>query len=207
MSSSFRPFLREAENVKYLKLGEICSIVLNGTRFGFEFYKDSGFPVLKEKNIQHGQIVTEDLSYCDPEKHPKANVIKYGDVVVSSSGRVGINLIDRDFFFISTIYKFVPHTWVLTSRYLYHFLLSHPQKIKGLIKDGRIRKLDLEELIIPVPPLEIQERIANVLDKNRSQVGRIHAVKITNDNPYKKPETSKRKSFLRSLKSLFWQGL
>ncbi|AFM45082.1 type I restriction enzyme specificity HsdS domain protein [Mycoplasma haemocanis str. Illinois] len=55
-------------------------------------------------------------------------------------------------------------------RYLYHYLLSQKEEIKGLVRGSvvlGIRKSELEKIRIPVPSLEIQEGIVETLDKFR----------------------------------------
>ncbi|AEG73045.1 type I restriction-modification system, S subunit [Mycoplasma haemofelis str. Langford 1] len=201
--SSFSSLLEEVKDVKYLKLGEVCRIVLCGTVFGRRFYKDSGFPVLKTSDIWNGQIVTDDLSYCDPKNHPNANIIKRGDVVITNVGKVAINLTDQEFFFISTIFKLVPRKDVLIAKYLYHFLLENPEEVDRLIREGRLRKSDLKELAIPVPSSEIQARIVNSLDSNFSKTTRVHSEEITNDTSLQETVVLEHKSFWQRLKSFF----
>ncbi|AEW45409.1 type I restriction enzyme specificity HsdS domain protein [Mycoplasma haemocanis str. Illinois] len=167
---SFKQLLLEDKDLKFFKLGDVCS-VYTGVDFKSHFYRDSGFPIIKVRNIQDGQIITDSLNYCDPDNHPDAMFIKYGDVVMAragSSGKIGINLLDQEFFFDGNLFKFVPQEDVLMRRYLYHFLLSQQEKIQSLVKGSTIpviRKSALEKLRIPVPSLRVQERIAQTLDK------------------------------------------
>ncbi|AEG73055.1 type I restriction enzyme specificity HsdS domain protein [Mycoplasma haemofelis Ohio2] len=165
-------FFSEGIDLKYFKLGDVCE-VCTGVDFKSCSYRDSGFPIIKVRNIQDGQIVTDSLNYCDPESYRDAEIVKYGDVVMAragSSGKVGINLLDQEFFFDGNLFKFIPNTEMLIGRYLYHFLLSRQEEIQSLVKGSTIpviRKSALEKLRIPIPSLEVQESIAQTLDKFR----------------------------------------
>ncbi|AEG73046.1 type I restriction-modification system, S subunit (fragment) [Mycoplasma haemofelis str. Langford 1] len=127
-------FSKETQDVRYLKFGDVCKI-RSGTRFYPQFQTNSGFPIVRVKNIRDGQITTEGLSYCDPKNHNSA-IIRQGDIVMARAGRtgvVGINLTGREFFFNENVFKLVPNRRFVTSRYLYLFLSRH-QDIKTKLK-------------------------------------------------------------------------
>ncbi|AEG73056.1 type I restriction-modification system, S subunit [Mycoplasma haemofelis str. Langford 1] len=158
------------ENVRYLELGDVCEIQ---TGFGVKtsFYRDNGFPIIKGENIHGGQITTDNLSYCNPNNHPNAPVIKYGDIVIVSHGcpgKVGINLTDREFFFSNNVHKLIPDETVLIKKYLYHCLLNKQEEIKGLAKGSSqpfVGKSVMRKLKIPIYCLETQTKIVETLDK------------------------------------------
>ncbi|AEG73049.1 type I restriction enzyme specificity HsdS domain protein [Mycoplasma haemofelis Ohio2] len=165
---SFKSFLSESKDVKHLKLKDVCKIIA-GKRF--TPYTSEGMPVLRSGNIIDGYVVDEDFVYCDREKHPRVDTVKYGDILIvrfGSAGVVGMNLINREFFLDANLSKFSPDSKILHKQYLYHFLLSRQEEIKGWARGAvipAIRKSDLEELMIPVPSLEQQQTIASKLDK------------------------------------------
>ena len=56
----------------------------------------------------------------------------------------------------------------LNSRYLYYFLMTKKVKINSQVRKSSIPRLPkgaLEQLIIPIPPLDEQERIVSILDR------------------------------------------
>ena len=57
---------------------------------------------------------------------------------------------------------------ILSTKYVYHFLLKNQQKIYAMKKGSGVPHVypkDLATLVIPFPPIEEQERIAGILDK------------------------------------------
>ncbi|AFM45081.1 type I restriction enzyme specificity HsdS domain protein [Mycoplasma haemocanis str. Illinois] len=55
---SFKSFLSEDKNVEYLELRKVCEIRA-GICFNPSLYRDSGFPVITVRNVQDGQIITD----------------------------------------------------------------------------------------------------------------------------------------------------
>ncbi|MBQ3378067.1 MAG: restriction endonuclease subunit S, partial [Synergistaceae bacterium] len=56
----------------------------------------------------------------------------------------------------------------LDSRYIYHFLLSKQSYIISKVRKASVPRLSrqvIENIIIPLPPLEVQQEIVNILDK------------------------------------------
>ncbi|AEW45403.1 type I restriction enzyme specificity HsdS domain protein [Mycoplasma haemocanis str. Illinois] len=169
---SVNSFLSKDKDLKYCELRDVCKICV-GISFKSGSYRDKGFPLVKVRNIQDGQITLNNLNYCNPDDYPHSEVIRYGDVVMAkdaSCGKVGINLTDKEFLFDSHVVKFVPDEKFLTRRYLYHFLLNKQDEIKEMARGSAllgIRKSELERFRIPVPSLEVQEKISSTLDKFR----------------------------------------
>ncbi|AEW45408.1 type I restriction enzyme specificity HsdS domain protein [Mycoplasma haemocanis str. Illinois] len=166
---SFQLSLEKIKDVKYLPLGDVCKICI-GINIPWSLQGDSGLPIVKSENIRNGRIVTGNLNYCNRENYPDAEVIKYGDVVMIRKGRVGevwINLTDREFFFNEKLFKFTANKDILSSRYLYCFFLSLSKRIPMHVVSGvkKIRKSDLERLLIPIPSLKDQEMIVKDLDR------------------------------------------
>ena len=64
----------------------------------------------------------------------------------------------------------------INSRYVYHTLLNQQQYIKSRVRKASIPRLSrsiIEKIIIPIPPIEEQERIVAILDKFDSLVNDI----------------------------------
>lgn len=56
----------------------------------------------------------------------------------------------------------------LNSRYVYYALLCQQRFISSRVRRSSISRLSrkvIENMVIPVPPLELQERIVNILDR------------------------------------------
>lgn len=89
----------------------------------------------------------------------------YPPYSAGSAGEIGYS--DVDFWAADDVYYFVTKN-DLKSRFLYHFLITQQQKIYSQVRRSsvpRLSKTAFEKLLIPVPPLEEQERIVSILDK------------------------------------------
>lgn len=95
-----------------------------------------------------------------------------GDVVTTPSrGQGGIGYVgyQKNKFWLGPLcYKIVGNADFVLNKYLYYYLSNNSYEILSLKKDGgvpAINKSDLEELILPVPPLEVQRQIVQILDR------------------------------------------
>lgn len=75
--------------------------------------------------------------------------------------------------------KFVPNVNVLNNRYLFHFLLSKTSELYIMAGGGAQPNLSsnklMNELYIPLPPLEIQNEIVRILDTFTSHTAELQA--------------------------------
>lgn len=57
---------------------------------------------------------------------------------------------------------------VLTDRFIYFYLMTQQNKLKSQVRRASVPRLSrdaIESLLIPVPPMEEQERIVSILDR------------------------------------------
>lgn len=136
-----------------------------------------GIPILKVVNVQNGKINTQKLIYLGREScsskvnkfllHPQEVCITIsGD----SSGKIAIKDHNQSFYVSSTVCFFKTKEQI-TSRYLLYALNSVRNEIQGLVRGGAVKGLPINQLgkiKIPLPSLEIQNKIVNVLDLFRT---------------------------------------
>ena len=70
--------------------------------------------------------------------------------------------------FVSDAFSIKPNPSLLITRYVYHFLMSNQNIIFAMKKGSGVPHVypkDVSVLKIPIPPLEIQEKIVKILDK------------------------------------------
>ena len=143
-------------NVIWRKLGEVCG-VLRGRRLTKKelSQEKQGFAVY------HGGI--EPIGYY-PTANRKANstmVINVG----ASAGTVGFS---REKFWSSDGCFCFTESPILLQRFLFYYLQSIEHKVKSKVRVAGIPTLDaniLYNLEIPLPPLSVQSRIVEILDK------------------------------------------
>ena len=166
--------------VEYKKLGEVCNFQ-NGFAFKSALFKENGEAILRITNISNGVINEEDLKYflLDDYKENLDNyIVSKNDIVIAMSGattgKIGINNTSKKFYLNQRVGKFIPNIVKLNNRFLYHFLLSKSLEIlkisSGSGAQPNLSTENIKNLVIPVPPLEIQEEIAKILDNYTKSV-------------------------------------
>ena len=174
-----------------VKLGDYCEIT-SSKRIFYSDYVADGVPFFRSKEIierQNGSDISEPL-FISTEKYESIKsqfgIPLVGDMLLTSVGTIGIAYIVKpdDYFY----FKDGNLTWfrnfspLLSSKYLYYWITS--QKGKGILYNSTIGSSQkaltisaLKKLIIPLPPIEVQRKIADVLsayddliENNRKQI-------------------------------------
>ena len=180
----------------YVLLGDYIDI-LSGFAFKSKDFSENGIPVIKIKNIVPPYVTLEDLSYV-PNEIAKSNqkyLLTYNDVLIALTGS-HINQMASVVGRIARVKYNIPS--LLNQRvgkitvknegscdinYVYYFLSQEQIKIAlaskagGAANQANISPSDIKKLIIPLPPIEIQRRIADILsayddlfENNRKQI-------------------------------------
>lgn len=180
----------------YVLLGDYIDI-LSGFAFKSKYFSENGIPVIKIKNIVPPYVTLEDLSYV-PNEIAKSNqkyLLTYNDVLIALTGS-HINQMASVVGRIARVKYNIPS--LLNQRvgkitvknegscdinYVYYFLSQEQIKIAlaskagGAANQANISPSDIKKLIIPLPPIEIQRRIADILsayddliENNRKQI-------------------------------------
>ncbi|GCE64092.1 putative type-1 restriction enzyme specificity protein MPN_089 [Candidatus Mycoplasma haematohominis] len=163
---------------KWKPLNELIDIQ-RGFSFDEKKYKKSGLPIIKVLNVQKGKIDTEKLVYFSKEDYSRdldKFLLKPGEVCITtsgaSSGKIAFNNHEQDFYLSSTVCKLQTKSEV-NPKYLYYSLLCFQKEIHNIVRGGAVKGLPIEQLKklkIPLPPLEIQEQISEILDSFRELV-------------------------------------
>lgn len=141
------------DGVEYRKLSSICKILRGKRLTTKELLTDGKYPVI------HGG--TTPMGYYD-----KANR-KAGTTIVINTGNAGcVFYIDTEFWSSDACFSLYPSNTIL-DRFLYFFVSSKENILKGKIRAGAMPTIDasaVSNLKIPVPPLEVQSEIVRILD-------------------------------------------
>lgn len=159
------------------KKAKLCSVAKIGA--GQSAPKDSdfsvndGLPFIRAGHLE--QLIANDnivaLPTINEEKSSKnkLKVLKKGSILFAKSGMSAMMnrayLIEKDAYYVSHLASVTPNNSVLDSRFCYYFLKHF--KTSKLIKDSAYPSIglpDIENIEIPLPPLSIQKRIAEILD-------------------------------------------
>ncbi|MDR2499120.1 MAG: restriction endonuclease subunit S [Tannerellaceae bacterium] len=142
------------DGVEFKKLGEVCEF-RRGTTITAKNAAGGNVPV-----IAGGQA---------PAYYHNVDNRKGATISVSSSGAYAGFVAFWDIpVFLSDSFSVHPDPELLLPKYLFYFLKNIQEKIYNLKKGGGIPHVhgsDLAKFLIPIPPLAIQQEIANILDK------------------------------------------
>ena len=154
--SKLQELIRELcpEGVEYKRLGDICKILRGKRLTTRDLVPDGKFPVF------HGGI--EPIGYYSTNNRIAHSVMLIN--VGASAGTVGF--CDRDFWSSDGCFCFT-HNENINQKFLFFVLQSMESAIKSKVRKAGIPTLDnkeIERIMIPVPPLPVQEEIVSILD-------------------------------------------
>lgn len=163
-------------------LGQFIDII-SGYAFKSKDFKSTGIPVIKIKNVTPPEVSLVDLSYIPIEiadSLPKFE-LSYGDVLIALTGShinqmaSVVGRVARVKYYIRSMLNqrvgkiVVKDKDVCDLEYVYYYLsqdqvkISLASKAGGAANQANISPTDVKELEIPLPPIEIQRRISDIL--------------------------------------------
>lgn len=155
--------LLKNEKVEWKKLGEVCEFQRGNTITKKDII-DGNIPVIaggQKPAYYHGVSNRDGVTIAVAGSGAYAGFVSYWEAPI----------------FLSDAFSIEPNK-NLNKRYLYHWLLSIQHKIFELkqgISIPNVYGMDLGRFEIPIPPLEIQERIVKILDKFINYVTELQA--------------------------------
>lgn len=152
--------------IQWKKLGEIGNICMckrilkhqTNTKSGIPFYKIGTFGKVADSYISEDLFMEYKKKYSFPQK---------GEILISASGTIGRAVIydgEDAYFQDSNIVWINNDESMVLNKYLYYFY----QIVDWNVEGGTIKRLyntNLSNTPIPIPPLELQEKIVAVLDR------------------------------------------
>ncbi|WP_308640727.1 restriction endonuclease subunit S [Paenibacillus nuruki] len=140
-----------------------------------KFNEDGEIPYITSKNIRGGNINFDKvkfISYSDYLELSRNRPILVGDILISMIGTIGevarVKKTDLDFYG-QNMYLIRLDTKLVNSDFFLHFfdspkMKSHFNLVKNNSGQGYLKAKDIENLPIPIPPLEVQEEIVRILE-------------------------------------------
>ncbi len=165
---------------KWVRLGEIGE-----TRIGLTYnptdIAGNGTPVLRANNIQNGKMIYDDLVYVK-RPVPRAKICDKGDILIcvrnGSARLVGKTaVVDQEGMSFGAFMSIFRSQF---NPYLIYFFASHYFR-GAFISDvntttiNQITQSMLRNVLIPLPPLEVQKAIAERLEKRLADVDAMEA--------------------------------
>ena len=109
----------------------------------------------------------KDLRWCELWNIPDKDIHTEEAIVVKSRGIIDFEYCTEPFSFKNEFWSYSSDNENINLRYIYHYLVhnkEHFQNIANNMQMPQISSNDTEKFKIPVPSLEIQSRIVQVLD-------------------------------------------
>lgn len=163
------------DDVEWKKLPEIADTFIGLVTTMTKNYSASGVPLIFNSSIKENKFVFNKRVYLN-ETFAKKNEQKRhktGDIISVHTGDVGTSAIideklDGSIGFATIVTRIKDNSKVY-NKYICYFLNSRKAKsqISSLIKGDRdnLNLKDFNKIIVPIPPLEEQERIVKILDQ------------------------------------------
>lgn len=150
--------LEEIQNcpIEWKELGEVCS-VSKGKQLNKNLLIDDGlYPAYNGGQTYSGR--TNDYN------------VEANTIIVSQGGASAgfVNFVETKFWANAHCYYILPDTTQVKNRFVYHFLKMNQKYLMDFQYGAGIPALKsdkLTKLLIPVPPIKIQEKIVEKLDK------------------------------------------
>lgn len=161
-------------NWQEVKLGDVCTQITDGVHNTVRDNSNGDCFLLSCKNLKNGQIVIGEnerkIDLDTLQNLRKRTKTAKGDVLLSSVGTIGETAIIKEnnpkYEFQRSVAIFKPNKTYITSEFLFYSLNNN----KALLQhnaEGAVQQClfinPLKEFMIPLPPLEVQKKIAGVL--------------------------------------------
>ena len=165
------------------RLEELTSVIADGVHKTPKYVND-GIPFVTVKNLTAGPGISfEDINYVTRTDHKefiKRTNPEKGDILITKDGTIGVvRVVDTDveFSIFVSVALIKPVMRELTHYLAYAVSASCVQR--QIVPKGAALKhlylVDLRNLLVPLPPLAEQARIAKELDFRREQIDRLEA--------------------------------
>lgn len=178
----YRDMAFNCEGCRYQKIAEIADTNIGLATSVTKHKREAGIRLLHNSDIQQNHIVLKNEEFISEEFAAKnaGKILHKNDIITVHTGDVGTSAVIDDEYDgsigFTTITTRVKDTAVVLPQYLCHYLNSHKCKedIASMTISDRsnLNQKNYEKLIVPIPSLEKQKRIVEMLD---------HFDKLSND--------------------------
>ena len=142
---------------------------------------DTHMAVLRANSIKNNKLILEDLIYVNKDLVKENQIIKENDILIAASSGskeiVGksVQIKDNTNFTFGAFCKIVRCSEKIEPRYVGYFLRTPYYRftISNLVCGANINNFKnehIDELLIPMPSREIQQKIVNILDKSQELI-------------------------------------
>ena len=166
--------LHSDTTIVYKRLGTFCDL-LSGFPFDSSRFKETGIKLMRGMNIKRGYFDFSDDNnrYWQTAKSVEKYLLNDQDIVISMDGSLvgsSYGMVfkkDLPLLLVQRVTRI--RTKQANARYVYHYIASgrfteYVQKKKTAGAIPHISLKDISNFVVPLPPIEIQNRLVEVLD-------------------------------------------
>ena len=158
---------------KMVKLGEIGVIITGNTpkTSDKENYFTNDIPFYKPSDIVESNVSYLNISeaYVSEVARSKVRILPKGSILVTCIGIIGkIGILEHEATCNQQINAIIPDQDICLNRYIAYSIFFNRDKLRDIANAPVVpivNKTQFSNMIIPLPPLEEQKRIADILDK------------------------------------------
>ena len=173
------------KGVEYVKLGDLFEL-RNGytpSKGNVDFWTDGTIPWFRMEDIRaNGRILNDSIQHITPSAIKGKGLFPAGSFILATTATIGEHallttdsLANQRFTNLSVRKT---HQKDVNVKFLYHYMFIIDEWCKNNVNSSSFASVDmnkLKEYMIPIPPLEIQSRIVEVLDKMTTLTAELEA--------------------------------
>ena len=173
------------KGVEYVKLGDLFEL-RNGytpSKGNVDFWTDGTIPWFRMEDIRaNGRILNDSIQHITPSAIKGKGLFPAGSFILATTATIGEHallttdsLANQRFTNLSVRKTYQKDVNV---KFLYHYMFIIDEWCKKNVNSSSFASVDmnkLKEYMIPIPPLEIQSRIVEVLDKMTTLTAELEA--------------------------------
>ena len=195
------------ENIQWVKLNDLGELI-RGNGLQKKDFTETGVPAIHYGQIYtyYGTFATKTKSFVSPELAKKLKKVDCGDVVITNTSE-NFEDVGKALVYLgtdqavtgghATIFK-PNHEKILSKYFVYltqtSFFTNEKRKYAKGTKVIDVSATDMAKIILPIPPLEEQQRIVSILDKFETLTN-----SITEGLPLAIEQSQKRYEYYREL--------
>ncbi|ADT84568.1 restriction endonuclease subunit S [Thermococcus barophilus] len=160
------------EEWRVVRIGEVTGLFQYG--LSIKMHDKGKYPIIKMDSIINGEVKPVNIKYVDLDEDTfKKYRLEKGDILINRTnsyelvGRTGVFMLDGDYVFASYLIRIRPDKKQIDPRFLTFYLIFANDKLRQLatraVSQANINASNLKKFKIPLPPLEEQKQIAEIL--------------------------------------------
>ncbi len=99
---------------------------------------------------------------------PQKSIICAPSIIVKSRGNIGFAYYDKPFTHKNEMWSYSAKTDKIILKYVYYYLVENTSYFQKMAKSGKLPQISIpitDNFRIPIPPLNVQKNIVDILDK------------------------------------------